>query len=194
MIGSMVQRRFHYDRAFEAYLRSRRVPYVAVDEAKKALLPRKSLRKNLKSFDFVIYGKEINLIVDVKGRRFKEGSGAGTKKRLECWVTRDDVESLSLWEKLFGETFQALFVFLYWCEGQPPDGLFQEVFTFQDRWYIVRAVRLADYRRHMKVRSEKWKTVDLPAAAFREVSCPFCPPAGESIGGDECDDSVLQPL
>ena len=33
----VAQRRFHYEQAFEHYLRANRVPYVAVDEAKKAL-------------------------------------------------------------------------------------------------------------------------------------------------------------
>jgi hypothetical protein len=35
----VTQRRHHYEAAFEQYLRATRVPYVAVDEAKKALLP-----------------------------------------------------------------------------------------------------------------------------------------------------------
>ena len=35
----MAQRRHHYEAAFEGYLRQRRIPYVAVDEAKKSLLP-----------------------------------------------------------------------------------------------------------------------------------------------------------
>ena len=30
----MAQRRFHYEQAFEHYLRANRAPYVAVDEAK----------------------------------------------------------------------------------------------------------------------------------------------------------------
>src|SRR5688572_22372104 len=36
---AMAQRRFHYEQAFEHFLRANRVPYVAVDEAKKALMP-----------------------------------------------------------------------------------------------------------------------------------------------------------
>jgi hypothetical protein len=35
----MAQRRHHYERAFEELLRRRRVPYVAVDESRRALLP-----------------------------------------------------------------------------------------------------------------------------------------------------------
>ena len=35
----MAQRRFHYEQAFEHFLRANRVPYLVVDEAKKTLLP-----------------------------------------------------------------------------------------------------------------------------------------------------------
>ena len=34
----MTQRRFHYEKAFEYYLRANKIPYVAVDEAKKSLI------------------------------------------------------------------------------------------------------------------------------------------------------------
>ncbi len=188
-----MQRRFHYDRAFEAYLRARRVPYVAVDEARKTLLPRHDPRPNLKSFDFVIYGENINLIVDVKGRKCTGSGKAGAVGRLETWVTQDDVESLSIWEHLFGEGFVALFVFLYWCDAQPPDGLFQEVFQEGERWYIVRAVRLSDYKAHMKPRSAKWQTVDVPGREFAAISQPFCPAASGGIGSSECDEAALRP-
>lgn len=47
----MAQRRFHYEQAFEYYLRSKKIPYVSVDEAKKAIHG----PKKLKSFDFVVY-------------------------------------------------------------------------------------------------------------------------------------------
>ena len=50
----MANRRFHYDRAFEHYLRANAIPYVAVDEAKRALAPGidKGATLKLKSFDF----------------------------------------------------------------------------------------------------------------------------------------------
>ena len=47
----MAQRRFHYEQAFEYYLRANRVPYVAVDEAKKSLLPEGETLESLKSFE-----------------------------------------------------------------------------------------------------------------------------------------------
>lgn len=162
----MAQRRFHYDNAFEHYLRAKQIPYVAVDEARKALRG----RVKLKNFDFVVYGgKGLNLLVDVKGRKHTGRS----RKSLDNWVTADDVEDLAQWEEVFGAGFASALVFLYWCEAQPPDALFQEVFEYRERWYAVLAVRLSDYRRHMVERSAKWKTVHLPAAAFTEVSAPL---------------------
>ena len=51
----------HYEAAFEAYLRSRRVPYVAVDEAKRSVL---SDGASIKSLDFIVSspGKETWLV------------------------------------------------------------------------------------------------------------------------------------
>lgn len=193
----MTQRRHHYEAAFEQYLRTTRVPYVAVDEAKKALLPGaadfrvvesgdgESRPLALKSFDFVIYGEGLNLLCEVKGRRIalpKRGAGNGASVgRLENWVTSDDAESLARWEQLFGPGFEAAFIFVYWCDAQPPDGLFQEIFTHRERWYAIRACRLRDYTAAMKVRSPKWRTLHVPTAVFERISHPFAPPrANES--------------
>lgn len=208
-----MQRRHHYEQAFEEYLRARRIPYVAVDEARKALLPRGPVATvrtpedigqaaSLKSFDFVIYGQGANLLVEVKGRQvkhrprsstgpacpapglFRPASPALTTGRLESWVTMEDVQSLQQWEGLFGPEFQAAFIFVYWCESQPPDALFQEVFEHKDRWYALRAVKVRDYARVMKVRSPKWRTVTVPTALFEQVSSPFAAgwPQGDGPG------------
>jgi hypothetical protein len=62
---------------------------------------------------------------------------------------------------------------LFWCDSQPPDALFHEIFEYGDRWYAVLAVRLNEYRRHMHDRSAKWDTVSIPAKAFRKLSLPL---------------------
>lgn len=174
----MAQRRHHYEQAFETYLRRSRIPYVAVDEAKKALLPRGMAIGNagsaLKSFDFVIYGQGGNLLVEVKGRR-------ANGRRLECWVTREDVESLRRWEALFGPEFAAAFVFVYWHTDQPPDALFQEAFVHGERWYALRSILVRDYARGMRARSERWGTIDLPRRVFDASSTPF---AADGLVGD----------
>ncbi|MCA9294794.1 MAG: HYExAFE family protein [Phycisphaerales bacterium] len=197
----MGQRRHHYEQAFEAYLRARRVPYISVDEARRALLPdnaRLRLEASagiaaadapaiaLKSFDFVVYEPHRSVIVDVKGRKIpvRRSMTPTTPGRLECWVTQEDIDSMRHWRGLFGADFEAAFVFLYWCEAQPPDGLFQEVFAHRGRWYAVRAITLDDYAAHMRARSPRWGTVHLSTADFERLSQPFAPLAvGVARGG-----------
>lgn len=173
-----MQRRHHYEQALEHYLRLNRIPYVAVDEARKALIPdgpETRLREDgapaLKSFDLVIYSEETNLLAEVKGRRVS--FGPSRSRRLECWATQDDVASLREWERLFGEGFKAAFLFVYWCEEQPPAPLFEEIFEYRGRWYAIRVILAADYARAMRTRSPRWGTVDLAAADFDRLSRPF---------------------
>lgn len=162
-----VRRRHHYDAAFEEYLRSRRVPYVAVDEARKALVPGTE-ECSLKSFDFVIYGQATNLLVEIKGRLY-DGK-PGRAPRLESWATEEDIRSLREWECLFGSGFRAALVFLYCCPHQPPAPLFEELFEFRGLWYILRLVLVDEYARVMRPRSPRWRTVHLPAAQFERLS------------------------
>src|SRR5277367_4689809 len=74
----MADRSIHYEAAFEAFLRDRAIPYVAVDEAKKALFA----NAKLKSFDFVVYSRSgPNLLIDVKGRQARSRGRGG----FETW-------------------------------------------------------------------------------------------------------------
>lgn len=194
----MAQRRFHYEQAFEHYLRANRIPYVAVDEAKKALLPAADSMNAIKSFDFVVYGPNgRNLLLDVKGRKLGGRSGGvasgragGSRGRRSCrfenWVTRDDVDGLSRWSELFGPGFEATFLFMFWCERQPPDALFEEIFEFGGRWYALRETSLDDYRREMRTRSPRWGTLCVSSEAFNRISRPFSlQPRGGSSGGSQ---------
>ena len=169
----MAQRRFHYDAAFEYYLRARQIPYVAVDEARRALSAAGSdatAPAKLKSFDFVVYSEKAdNLLVDVKGRKHSGKTG----KSYQNWVTRDDVDSLAKWGELFGSGFDAVFAFLFWCDDQPEDALFNDLFEYNDRWYVVLAIRLSDYVPHVKQRSVKWDTGAIPADVFQSRSVPL---------------------
>src|SRR5207237_5545420 len=98
----MADRNIHYEAAFEAYLRQRGIPYVAVDEAKKALFS----NAKLKSFDFVVYSKTgPNLLIDVKGRQMKD---CASKRSFQTWTTERDIEDLMQWEQVFGEGFKAI--------------------------------------------------------------------------------------
>ncbi len=170
----MAQRRFHYDQAFEAYLREHAVPYIAVDEAKRALMAkgRGLPGGSLKNFDFVVYAQTgPNLLVDVKGR--KCGGRGGLSGSLDSWVTRADVQSLRQWERIFGHGFAGCFAFLFWCDAQPPDALFLEVFEHAARWYALLGVRLDDYEANMTQRSPRWDTLCMPREAFNRLSVPL---------------------
>jgi len=182
-----VIRRHHYELAFESYLRAHRIPYVAVDEARKALLPvdasltasdAAGRAQALKSFDFVMYpcgaGAGENLLIDVKGRKVASRSRRGDSVgRLENWVTEEDVSSLATWQSLFGPGLRAAFAFVYWCESQPPDGSFQHIIEHRGRWYAVRAILADDYVVWMRPRSVLWKTVHMPSAEFERLSRPL---------------------
>src|SRR5690242_17351054 len=104
----MADRSIHFEAAFEAYLRHRGIPYVAVDEAKKALFS----NAKLKSFDFVVYSKTgPNLLIDVKGRQM---TNSAARKSYQTWTTERDVEDLMQWEQVFGDGFKAILTFIYW--------------------------------------------------------------------------------
>ncbi len=180
----MAQRRHHAERAFEKLLRARRIPYVAVNEARKPLLPDGLSDGTLKNFDFIVSGPSGNLLVEVKGRTMPAARSPGASPRLDCWVTLDDVHSMSRWQSLFGPDHGAAFVFVYACppDALPPDGLFTEIVELDRTWYAVRAVTLTDYRAHMKVRSPRWRTVDLPRPAFDRLSRPFLNQSLQPLG------------
>src|SRR4051794_25950318 len=94
----------HYEAAFEDYLRKKGLPYIAVDEAKKALFA----GAKLKSFDFVVYRPEgKNLLVDVKGRTLSTPNST-----LPNWTTREDLDDLRQWQEIFGDGFSAMFLFI----------------------------------------------------------------------------------
>ena len=137
----MANRDNHYEAAFEEYLRSRGVPYVAVDEAKRSVL---SDGGSIKSLDFIVSTPgPITWLVDVKGRRFP--SGDIQKQYWKNWSTRDDLQSLAQWERLFGETFCGLFVFAYDILGRRAPLPAEQLFEFRGQLYGFVAVRLSDY-------------------------------------------------
>jgi hypothetical protein len=163
----MADRNVHYEAAFEAFLRQKGIPYVAVDEAKKALFA----NAKLKSFDFVVYSKNgPNLLIDVKGRQSRERSSS-SRRSFESWTNERDVSDLLQWEQVFGEGFRAVLAFVYWIEAPltPGPGMFEH----RERWYLLMGIDLNEYRNHMRRRSPKWETVCLPANDFRELARPI---------------------
>jgi hypothetical protein len=161
----MADRKVHYEAAFEAYLRKLGIPYVAVDEAKKAMFS----DARLKSFDFVVYNKDgRNLLVDIKGRQLR---GRTKVQTFQTWATEEDVKDLLQWQQIFGDGFVAVLMFVYWIDPPliPETGMME----FRDRWYLIMGIELSEYQEHMRRRSVKWETVALTQADFRTLARPI---------------------
>jgi hypothetical protein len=161
----------HYETAFEAYLRDRRLGYVAVDESRRSSLD----DEPVKSIDFIVYGHGgARLLIDIKGRKFPGGKPGKRRRVWQNWVEREDVEGLERWAASFGSEYRGVLVFAYYIlpEVELRRGT-ADVWMWKGRRYLMRAVPVDAYRRHMRVRSPRWGTVHLPAAAFREVVRPL---------------------
>lgn len=173
----------HYESAFKAYLQANGYCYVAVNESQRSAMGDTSL----KSLDFIVHGEGgARLLVDIKGRRFPTGAAGRQRRTWECWSTEDDVTGLERWSELFGPGYRGLLVFAY--EVLPEVPLFadtDDLWIWRTRRYLLRAIAVDDYRRNMRVRSPKWRTVTLPRPVFRELVRPFrdfthgSQPAGE---------------
>jgi len=164
-----MHRHVHYEAAFEDLLRQRRIPYVAVDEAKRALFA----EAHIKSLDFIVYVEDgTNLLVDVKGRRFPDQGGSGTRY-WENWSTRDDLESLATWEQIFGEGFAGLLAFAYHIRRHSDEAKFVTRHTYRNASYGLMGVWAAEYRQHAVTRSSSWQTVSVPTRVFRRLARPL---------------------
>lgn len=164
----MANRDNHYEAAFEAYLRARQIPYVAVDEARRTLADGGSI----KSLDFIVSPPGcLNWLVDVKGRHFPTGDEQ--KQYWKNWSQRDDLCGLARWEQIFGPGFQSLLVFAYQLLSDRSPLPTEQVFAFRGAEYAFVAVRLADYAPHARRISTSWDTVAMPTALFRELAVPM---------------------
>jgi hypothetical protein len=161
----------HYEAAFEAYLQWHRLCYVAVDETRRSMMG----ETRVKNLDFIVHGETgSKLLVDVKGRRFPTGSPGRLRRVWECWSTQEDIDGLERWAEVFGPDYLGLLVFAYQLlpSVELPDDT-EDLWTWRGRRYLLRAVPVADYRRHMRVRSPSWGTVSLPGAVFRQLVRPL---------------------
>jgi hypothetical protein len=163
----VANRENHYEAAFEGFLRSRRIPYIAVDESRRSLLAGSSL----KSLDFIVSPEGgPSWLVDVKGRRFPSGRG---RYYWRNWSTRDDVVSLARWQDLFGSRFCGLLVFAYNVIGDRSPLPERQLYEYRGRRYGFVAVRLAEYAFHARQLNAKWDTLTLPGRRFRELAVPL---------------------
>lgn len=177
----------HYEQAFEAYLQHLAIPYVGVDQAKKAVFA----GEEIKSFDFIVYPRHgRKVLVDVKGRKYPYRSFLRGRPG-PTWTTLDDIEGLTAWENIFGSDYIATFVFAYWLvdDGQknPQSGTgaysqrhsqassqaYSDEFTHNDRTYAFVVAELSAYSLRIRPRSQSWHTVYVPAKQFSQLAVPL---------------------
>ncbi len=166
----MTRRYIHYEAAFEDLLRATGTPYIAVDEAKRAIFA----GAKIGSFDFLVYGPSgTRFFVDIKGRKFPYDTRGG-RRYWENWVPREDLDDMVCWEEVFDDGFVGLLVFAYWLLD--PKGRWPvpetAIHPFRGEQYAFLAVTLADYRAHCRRRSPKWDTVSIATATFRKLAVP----------------------
>ena len=162
----MAKRDNHYEAAFEAWLRERRVPYVAVDEARRSRFPGGSI----KCLDFIVSPTSgFSWLVDVKGRRFPSGQ---QKQYWKNWSTRDDLVSLARWQRWFGERFGGLFVFAYNVVGNRSPLPGERLFEFRGGLYAFVGIRLQEYAMHARTISRRWDTLAMSTSHFRQLAAP----------------------
>lgn len=167
-----MKRHVHYEAAFEDFVRRRQIPYVAVDEARRAVFR----DSQLKNFDFIVYStRASNWLADVKGRRWAP-RGRVTRPVWENWVTQNDLDGLRAWQQVFGSGFRSMFVFAYWLDPatvREADAPIREiVHEFREQQYVFVGVPADEYACCARVRSQRWGTVNLARADFARLVRP----------------------
>jgi hypothetical protein len=161
----------HYEVAFEAWLRFLRVPYVAVDEAHRAVAATGGQEeRTLKSLDFIVSppGSGVSWLVDVKGRQFPTAG----QQYWRNWSTADELHSLASWETLFGPRSVAALVFAYNVVGDRAPLPAEELFAHRGGLYGFVAIRLDHYAGLAHPLSRRWNTVTVSVPQFRALARP----------------------
>ena len=161
----------HYEAAFEAYLQEQG-PQLHRHGRNAPLLC--TVAKPLKNLDFIVHATAASqLLIDVKGRRFPAGTPAKPRAVWECWSTRDDLDALDHWRRLFGRLSGTAAVRLrHHPDVRLPDDV-EDLWHFRGHRYLLRAVAADDYQMHRRVRSARWGTVTLPTPVYKRLAQPF---------------------
>lgn len=177
-----------YEPAFEGRLGDAGVRFARVDQTHRCVVADEAV----KTFDYVVYPRRGGcVLVELKGRVF-EGESLAGRRRLQCWVQGEDVEALGRWQRRFAREeaeVEAVFVFAYRLAKMAVDEDGLAVYDCGRRRYVFLAVRLEDYRRCMRRRSVRWKTVCLSAADFRSLCFPVEEIWDKKQSLDECDNT-----
>ncbi len=166
----------HYERAFEAWLRRRKAPYVAIDQVRRSA----DSEGPIKSFDFLVHAGRKHYIVDVKGKRFPRVS-KGRETWWENWIHFADLEGLFAWESHFGAGYEALLVFCYWLQapalgtGSVPPSSEKPClppFRLDGRDYLIVACPARAFAERCRRRSTRWQAVHVAEKDFTRLIRP----------------------
>ena len=152
-----------------------------VDEHKKAIFA----GARIKSFDFIVYPAGRNpWLVDVKGRKFPYEIKGG-RRYWENWVTRDDIDGMGRWSKVFGDGFEPGLMFAYWLLGPAGREPHTCIHQYRGEHYAFLWAPLSEYESRVRSRSPKWNTVTVSSREFREIVRP--------LAGEEANSCYDQP-
>jgi hypothetical protein len=164
----------HYEAAFAAWLSRRGIPFLPIDERARPLADAAAggvlnrCHTTLKSPDFLVGSPGPRYwLVDIKGRRFPTGSSYWKN-----WSTRDELESLAVWEELLGKQFCSLLVFAYNVVGDVAPLPAEELFEHRGSLYAFVGIRLDHYTSWSRPLSARWGTVAVLTAQFRALAQP----------------------
>jgi hypothetical protein len=157
-----------YERAFEAWLRGRQVPYLSVQQLRRT----HDDAGPIKSFDFLVHARERHYIVDVKGKRFPQVS-RGREAYWENWIHLSDIEGLFAWESHFGPGYVSLLVFCYWLQLPEGDGTVTRTLSMDGRDYLMVGLPARKFAEHARARSSRWRAVHVPASTFTSLVKPI---------------------
>ena len=160
----MANRAWRYERAFEAYLRSRQLSIVPVNESRRAFAD----GQPIKSLDYIVAGAGgRTLLIDVKGRSMGKRGG------VDFWATADDLDGLAAWREQFGPQAVAALAFVLDLPDPELGKTYVDRFAYEDRQFACIAVELDAFRSAMTPRSPKWRTFSLPVGQVAALARPL---------------------
>lgn len=155
---------------FEAFLRKREIPYVAVDEKKRPV----TRYGPIKNFDFLVHSRRGNLTVDIKGKEFPQAAAPGRRGlRWQNWVKAQDLEGMAFWRDIMGKGFTPVIVFAYRVLLLEDIYLFSDLFNYEGQSYGLVAVTFEDYKAHAGIRSRKWEAYSVNKKDFLKIKKPL---------------------
>ena len=158
-----------YERAVEQFLRTHRLPYLAVNQRRRPL----GATGPIKNFDFLVHGRSgQHYLLEVKGRQFPYVL-RGKKVYWENWVHKEDLEGLRLWRDYFAFGFTGLVCYAYLIT----EPQFIETFPSRVQWreetFGLVALTLESFLEASQERSSRWQALHIPPAAFRQLIKPL---------------------